>query len=189
MYLDEAEKGMSFRNYGNRLLLGGGSHRTGKRGGNWEELSDFAAQYYPNAKEVGRWATQDCMSLDGIPYIGQYSRRTPHLYVATGFNKWGMTSSMVAADLLTDRITGKCNPYASVFSPSRSMLHPQLLANTAEALLGWLTPTVPRCPHLGCALKYNSQEHTWDCSCHGSRFTENGRLIDNPATGDKKNMP
>jgi len=48
-----------------------------------------------------------------------------------------------------------------------------------------LTPTVPRCPHLGCALKYNKQEHTWDCPCHGSRFDENGELIDNPATDDK----
>ncbi len=41
-----------------------------------------------------------------------------------------------------------------------------------------------RCPHLGCALKWNPREHTWDCSCHGSRFGEDGRLLDNPATGD-----
>ena len=49
-----------------------------------------------------------------------------------------------------------------------------------------LTPTAPRCPHLGCALKYNRAEHTWDCPCHGSRFTEDGQLIDNPATDHKK---
>ena len=45
--------------------------------------------------------------------------------------------------------------------------------------------TVPRCPHLGCALKYNAQEHSWDCPCHGSRFTEDGKLLNNPATDDK----
>jgi len=54
---------------------------------------------------------------------------------------------------------------------------------------GLLTPTVPRCPHMGCALKYNRAEHSWDCSCHGSRFTEKGELIDNPATDDKKTPP
>lgn len=186
MYVDADDKGLSFRNYGKLLLLGGGSHRTGKQGGNWQELERFAHKYYPEAKSVNRWATQDCMSLDRIPYIGQYSRRTLDVYVATGFNKWGMTSSMVAAKLLTDLAQEKENPYAPVFSPQRSMLHAQLAVNGAESLLGLLTPTVPRCPHLGCALKYNPQEHSWDCPCHGSRFTEEGELINNPATDDKK---
>lgn len=186
MYLDESKTGLSFRNYGNLLLLGGGSHRTGKQGGNWQELSEFAHRHFPDAKEVTRWATQDCMSLDGIPYIGQYSRNTPDLFVATGFNKWGMTGSMVSAMVLSDLVQGKENPYVSLFSPSRSVLHPQLALNIAESTLGLLTPTVPRCPHLGCALKYNKQEHSWDCPCHGSRFTVDGQLINNPATDDKK---
>lgn len=186
MYVDESDIGLSFRTYGDLLLLGGGSHRTGKKGGNWQELSDFARKHYPNATEVARWATQDCISLDGMPYIGQYSKRTPDLYVATGFNKWGMTSSMVAAMLLADLVQGKENPYAALFSPSRSMLHSQLAINAAESVMGLLTPTVPRCPHLGCALKYNKQEHSWDCPCHGSRFTKDGQLIDNPATDDRK---
>ena len=135
------------------------------------------------------FSTQDCMTLDGIPYIGQYSARTPNLYVATGFNKWGMTSSMVAARLLTDLITGKDNPDASLFSPSRSILRPQLGINAWEATRNLLTPTPKRCPHMGCALKWNPQEHSWDCPCHGSRFTEDGKLIDNPATGDLSASP
>ena len=183
MYVDEAQTGMSFRNYQNLLLIGGGDHRTGKRGGNWRELSDFAARHYPDAEEKYRWATQDCMTLDGVPYIGQYSSRTPNFYVATGFNKWGMTSSMVAARLLTDRIMGRENPNAKVFSPSRTILRPQLAVNAFEAAVNLLTPSQKRCPHLGCALKWNQQERSWDCPCHGSRFAENGALIDNPATG------
>lgn len=185
MYIDESGKGLSFRGYNGLLLLGGGSHRTGKKGGNWAELSEFARFNYPKAREICRWATQDCMTLDSIPYIGQYSKNTPNLYVATGFNKWGMTSAMVSAMILKDLVQDKKNEYAEVFSPSRSILRPQLAINTAEALIGILTPTVPRCPHLGCALKYNPQEHSWDCSCHGSRFTEKGKLIDNPATDDR----
>ena len=188
MYVDESDTGLSFRNYKNLLLMGGGGHRTGKSGGNWRELEDFALRYYPDAKIITRWATQDCMTLDGIPYIGQYSKNTPNLLVTTGFNKWGMTSAMAGAMILTDIICGKKNRYESVFSPSRSILHPQLAINAAESIIGLITPTAPRCPHLGCALKYNPVEHSWDCPCHGSRFTEDGELIDNPATDDKKNM-
>ena len=150
MYVDEAQTGMSFRNYKNLLLVGGGDHRTGKQGGAWQELRDFA------------------------------------LYVATGFNKWGMTSAMVSAMVLCDLVQGKQSPYAEVFSPSRTILRPQLVVNGFEAVVNLLTPSAKRCPHLGCALKWNPQEHTWDCPCHGSRFTEEGRLIDNPATGNLK---
>ncbi|MBP3705800.1 MAG: FAD-dependent oxidoreductase [Clostridia bacterium] len=186
MYLDENEKGFSFREYNDMLIIGGGSHRTGKKGGNWKEISDFANKYYPTATEVCRWATQDCMTLDGVPYIGEYSNNTNDLYVATGFNKWGMTSSMVAARLLFDLVLERNNQYTELFSPSRSILRPQLLINAFESTLNLITPTTPRCPHLGCALKWNKYERSWDCPCHGSRFSEKGQLIDNPATDDLK---
>ncbi len=185
MYVDEEKKGLSFRSYGDLILLGGGSHRTGSKGGNWDELEKVAKKYYPDAEEVTRWATQDCMTLDSIPYIGNYSKLTPDLYVATGFNKWGMTSSMVSAMILTDMICGRKNKYEKVYSPSRTILHPQLAINMFESVKGLVTPTVPRCPHMGCALKYNKEEHSWDCPCHGSRFDESGELINNPATNDK----
>ena len=185
IYVDENDKGLSFRNYGDTLLLGGGGHRTGKNGGGWSELREFAAKNYENTREVCHFATQDCKTLDDIAYIGQYSKNTPWLYVATGFNKWGMTNSMVAAQILTDLITDKPNEFAKVFTPSRSILRPQLMINIGETAVNMLTPTAPRCSHLGCALKYNKQEHSWDCSCHGSRFASDGRVIDNPAKKDK----
>lgn len=182
IYIDENEKGLSFRSYDDILLLGGGAHRTGKNGGGWAELRKFAAKYYPDAKEVCHFATQDCKTLDNIAYIGQYSANTPNFFVATGFNKWGMTSATVASNILCDLVTGRKNEYSSVFSPSRSIFHKQLLTNACESVLGLITPVTPRCSHLGCALKYNKQEHSWDCACHGSRFTDDGRVIDNPAT-------
>ena len=186
MFVDEAMDGLSLRSHDGLLILGGGSHRTGKPGGGWKALEQAAAQYFPGATIHSRWATQDCMSLDGIPYIGQYSARTPDLFVATGFNKWGMTASMVAANVLTDLVLGRYNAYAQVFSPSRSILHRQLAINALESVTHLLGFGKKRCPHMGCALKWNPQEHTWDCPCHGSRFAENGQLIDNPATGDLK---
>ena len=189
MYLDCEPNGLSIRGAGKWLLLGGGGHRTGKQGLNWKLPENAAAQYGPQAKTVARWATQDCMTLDGIPYIGRYSGATPDLYVAAGFQKWGMSTSMVAATVLTDLIRGKENPYAPVFLPQRSMLHPQLLRNGMEAALHLLRPTKPRCPHLGCALQWNQAERSWDCPCHGSRFDENGKLLNNPATADMHHPP
>ena len=182
MYRDADPKGLSFRSAGKYLLLGGGSHRTGKKGEGWQDTA--AKQYYPQSKIAFRWATQDCMTLDGMPYIGRYSKNTPNLFVATGFHKWGMTGSMVAAGLIADLVQGKENPYEELFSPSRSMLHPQLAVNAFEAVVHLLKPTVPRCPHMGCALKWNSREHSWDCPCHGSRFSEDGKRLNNPADGD-----
>lgn len=184
MYVDENLKGLSFRQSGGLLLLGGGSHRTGKDGGSFKELDKFAREYYPDSTSKYQWSAQDCMSLDHIPYIGQYSKKTPDLLVATGFNKWGITSSMVSAKILSGMILDKTPDYAHIFSPDRSVLKPQLLVNGLESTVHLLKPTAPRCPHLGCALTWNKYEHSWDCPCHGSRFDEKGRLIDNPATCD-----
>lgn len=184
MYLAAEKNGFSFRNHGSQLLIGSGGHRTGKRSNGWQDLEGFAQEQYPQGSVVARWANQDCMTLDGMPYIGRYSKGTPNLYVATGFNKWGMTNSMAAAMVLTDLIQGKTTPYASLFSPVRSMLHSQLAVNLLESGLHLLKPTKPRCPHLGCALHWNPQERSWDCPCHGSRFSKEGKLLDNPATGD-----
>ena len=177
MYRDAEKSGFSFRNYQDILIIGGGSHRTGKKNTGWLELEQLRERYYPNTEVVARWATQDCITLDCVPYIGQYSPATPNLYVATGFNKWGMTSSMLAAEILTDMVQVKTHAYASIFSPSRSPLRPQLLYNVLESTMNLLTPTTPRCPHMGCALKWNKQENSCDCHCHRSSFKEEVNLL------------
>lgn len=186
MYIDEADTGLSFRNYKNFLLIGGGGHRTGKTGGGFQKVRQKAAELYPGSREAYAWAAQDCMSLDGLPYIGKYSRWKQDFYVASGFQKWGMTGAMVSAMVLSDMVQEKKNPWSGIFSPQRSIWTPQLFINGWEAAENLLTFSEKRCPHLGCALKWNSTEHTWDCPCHGSRFEEDGTLIDNPATGDIK---
>lgn len=186
MYVDESKNGLSFRNYGDFLLLGGGSHRTGKDGGNWAELRKVVAKYYQSSSEIAYWAAQDCMSLDSMPYIGGYSANTHRLFVASGFNKWGVTGAMVAAKILCDCVTENKNEYAQLFLPDRNMLRPQLLLNAVESAIGFVGFTGKRCPHLGCSLKWNKAEHSWDCPCHGSRFDEDGMVLDNPANGNLK---
>ena len=185
-YVDIGAAGFYFRNYQNLLLIGGGDHRTGEGGDGFAAIRQFAAHYFPSATQQKAWVTQDCMSLDGAPCIGKYSLFTPNIYVATGFNEWGMTSSMVAATLLCDAILEKENAFAPVFSPQRSLLRKQLFVNAKTTLVDFISPTTKRCSHLGCALKWNSAEHSWDCPCHGSRFDADGHLLDNPATKNSR---
>lgn len=189
MYVEDKTNGLSFRRWGDLLLLGGGGHRTGHKGGGWDQLRAFAKGWYPDAQEVAHWATQDCITLDGGAYVGQYSPRTPDLFVTTGFNKWGWTTAMAGGEILCDMLQGKANLYAPAFAPDRPMPLAAALGNAGEAALDLLRPTAPRCPHMGCALRYNPQERSWDCPCHGSRFDENGGLIDNPSTDDLKHRP
>ncbi len=189
MYVAAEDDGYSFRMAGELLLLGGGGHRTGKNGGDWRELELAAQRWYPKAKIVGRWAAQDCITLDGGAYVGQYSAKTPELFVATGFNKWGMSTALAGAELLCDLVQGRANVYAPAFDPSRPLAKAAALGNAASATLNILTPTAPRCPHLGCALRYNKAQHSWDCPCHGSRFDAEGQLLDGPATDDLQKRP
>ena len=119
-YLDADTKGWSLQQRGDKLLLSGGLHRCGEnRGDSYERLRAQAKLWFPEAHETGAWSSQDCVTMDGLPYIGRYGSATPHLHVAAGFGRWGMTNSMVAATLITAEILGNHYPYADVFSPSR----------------------------------------------------------------------
>lgn len=121
MYYGIDKDGLSFRSSEEFMLLGGGSHRTGKAEDSqvYKHLKLKADKYYPNAEEAAFWSAQDCITHDGIPFIGRYSYFRPYWYVATGFKKWGMTSSMIAAMVISDLICGRKNPYEEVFSPQR----------------------------------------------------------------------
>lgn len=123
MYLDADPNGYTFRNYKNYLIIGGGGHRAGKYNplNAYHEIEESARKWYPELKTAYKWSNQDCMTPDGIPYIGTYSASTPNIYVATGFNKWGMTSSMVSAIILKDIICFGKSEYQKVFHPRRMM--------------------------------------------------------------------
>ena len=184
MGADGTGNGISFRRCGDLLLLGGGAHRTGTAGGGFAALEKEVAALLPAARVVKRFAAQDCMTLDGMPYVGRYAMGLADVFVATGFGKWGMTSAMLSAMLLRDLICKNSTPYAALFAPNRHMPPLRLLRETGAVLRHYLRPTLPRCPHLGCALRFNRQERSWDCPCHGSRFTPEGKLIDAPAKSD-----
>jgi glycine/D-amino acid oxidase-like deaminating enzyme/nitrite reductase/ring-hydroxylating ferredoxin subunit len=216
---------------GDRLLIqtGGEGHKPGRPGEDESEkydvLEDFLRRHWPDAGPIEyRWSTQDYMSVDRVPFVGRLSRRSEHVYVATGFNKWGMTSGTVAAEILADAVLGRENPWASLYDSKRidlrasapklvkenasagAMFFKQRLARGAKrspeelapgegALLniGGLKRAVykdeggevhvlsPVCRHLWCYVEWNEAERTWDCPCHGSRYTGDGRVIQGPS--------
>lgn len=149
-YLGIDSQKLSFRSHGQTLLLGGSGHRTGENtlGGNYETLETAAKRFWPQSRVSARWSAQDCIPMDGIPYIGQYAKHHPDWLVATGFQKWGMSSSVVASMILSDLAQNTPPmPEADVFSPQR--FHPaasakQLADDTVHAVCGlgrsFLTP-------------------------------------------------
>lgn len=194
MYYGIDRSGFSFRQSGAYLLFGGAGHRTGenKFGGQYDRLLGAAGRRFPEGQVVSMWSAQDCMPLDDIPYIGQFSRGTKDVYVATGFKKWGMTHAMVAAQVLSEKILWGKASVGDVFRPERfhagaSMC--SLMDEGTHAVKGlakgyMATPEEKRCTHMGCQLSLNPEEKSWDCPCHGSRFTLEGKRIDGPARKD-----
>ena len=136
------EDGLSFRSWGNYLLLGGSGHRTGenRQGGQYRHLEQIARQYWPHHRILCRWSAQDCIPMDGIPYIGQYAESRPYWLVATGFQKWGMSTSMAAAEILRDLALNRTpSPESRIFSPHRFQLTAsvnQLAEDSLHALRG-----------------------------------------------------
>lgn len=126
MYINSETPAVSFRTAKkdgkDLLLIGGMGHKTGERkdiSDRYKNLEAIAKKYYPDCKIPYHWCTEDCISLDKIPYIGEFSSLMPNVYVGTGYKKWGMTTSNVAANIITDEILGKQNPYEEVFTSTR----------------------------------------------------------------------
>ena len=130
MYINSEQPTFSYRfvngsNEKKLLLVGGADHKTGSKidlSNAYNILEDEVRKYYPDCKVLYKWNTEDCITLDKIPYIGEFSHFMPNMYIGTGFNKWGMTSSNVAGNIIVDKILGRENEYENVFKATR--LHP-----------------------------------------------------------------
>lgn len=189
----------------------------------YEALQKFAVETFGIGAFCCRWSAQDMTTLDKIPYIGPITKNEERVMVATGFRKWGMTGTHLAAMLMRDRIMQKENPYADIFSPQRFEADPMVkkfisantdvagqlvkgkldmrdqsldaLKNDEGAVVringkragaykdqdGNLYLVDTTCTHMGCEVKWNSGDRTWDCPCHGSRFACTGEVVEGPA--------
>jgi len=126
MYINAEDPARSLRyqntENGELILIIGENHKTGQGKDtikHYEALADFASEIFTIQDIPYRWSTQDCMTMDGLPYIGHFTSDTPNMYIATGFGKWGMTNSMVSAILLRDLIVKGKSSWQDVYNPSR----------------------------------------------------------------------
>lgn len=201
MYLSTGGSTRSIRSVvdGDRrlLLVGGEGHKTGTDSDTmkyYERLEGWANERYGLAEPRYRWATQDNVSIDKVPYVGRLTRGSDHVFTATGFGKWGMTNGTVSAMILSDHIVGRPNDWAALYDSKRvkpAASAQKFLRENGEVAAHFVGDRVshgknPRCTHLGCVLRSNNAEGTWDCPCHGSRFDADGNVIQGPAIAPLK---
>ena len=209
------------------LIVSGESHKTGEESNTedrYRRLQNWAQEHFDVQSVEYRWSAQDNYSVDGMPFIGRYTRGSDHLFTATGFGAWGMTNGTLAGMLLSDAILGRENPWAGLYDSNR--IKPlagakdfvkenlkvaghfvgdrivkqgkdnveELLPGEAAVLgtgigavaafrddAGELHSVSATCTHLGCLVQWNNGERSWDCPCHGSRFSCDGAVLHGPA--------
>ncbi|QUE87167.1 FAD-dependent oxidoreductase [Exiguobacterium alkaliphilum] len=104
-------------------MFGGENHLSGHKKETftcYENLGEFAHRHFGLESFTHHWSAQDLITLDKVPYIGRMTNDTPHVFVATGFSKWGMSQGIVAARVITDLIMQRRNRYDDLYDPSRS---------------------------------------------------------------------
>jgi len=222
--------GFEYRRVGENILIDGVPVRTGQKPyrSKYRIIEHHLEENFGRYKEITRFCSQDCITLDKLPYAGRYSHFADNVFVVTGFNKWGMTNSYITAKVVADMVLGKKDKNAdfkeNIYSPQRVALFVNLIetvsnvgvigASFANDLLNVDAKKFERikngqgavikykghrvgasrddngkvnlisavCPHLGCNLKWNKDERTFDCPCHGSRFNCKGNIVNNPST-------
>jgi Rieske Fe-S protein len=208
------------------LIVGGEGHKVGEQdetSARYAALESWAREHFGLSAVDHQWSAQDPMSPDQLPYVGALTPGNSHVFVATGFSKWGMTNGTAAAAILCDTIAGRDNALANVVSSNRFdpvAAGPTLIkenVGVAKHLLGGRFSRPVRaaglepgegaivreqgrrtaafrdkhgtlhefgsaCTHLGCEVRFNDAERSWDCPCHGSRFDAvDGSVLEGPA--------
>lgn len=211
----------SIRYYKDYLIYGGNSHKMSTHI-NYEKnhkalIQSFEKNWEENIDMI--WSTHDIITEDGMPYIGKVKEEENRFFIATGFNKWGMTNGTLAGKMIADMILGNENPYTELMKPYRKYN----LKRTLELMKNGLGTgkiyiqrkinrnpdfykknvrvykkegiyygeyidekkikhtVYHKCPHMGCSLLFNFKDTTWDCPCHGSRFSIDGDTIEGPS--------
>lgn len=114
MYLSAGSPSRSVRdapddNGNRRLLVGGNGHGVGRvssEAQHVDELREWVAAHFTGAVETHAWSAQDYRSHDSHPYIGRLPRGRGRFHVATGFDKWGMATAVMAARSISGEILG-----------------------------------------------------------------------------------
>jgi hypothetical protein len=196
---------------GDRLLVGGAGHPGGSRK---EARVLGAGTGFVGEEELSRRDADALLVGPGlhscrrIVYVGPILPGDDKIFVATGFDKWGMTNSTAAALAFAS-----WSPHELSGIPNALQANLEVGFNLAK---GWITPVLrfgdrtpseggvvsgppwdmearsvvngvehrvsPVCPHLGGIVNWNDADESWECPLHGSRFAPDGTLLEGPAT-------
>jgi glycine/D-amino acid oxidase-like deaminating enzyme/nitrite reductase/ring-hydroxylating ferredoxin subunit len=194
------------------LVALGGRLQTGHDGDVAQYFRDLEHWVRANLK-VGeaayRWGNEDYDTADRVPFAGQAGKSAEGLYVATGFNGWGISNGTAAATMIADQIRGRPNLWTALYDPCRPAsdefnqgADTQSRMNSIDGIVpgqggvivrgknkfavrknpdGTLHALSASCTHKGCVVTWNNAEQTWDCPCHGSIFSADGAVIHGPA--------
>ena len=212
---------------GRYLVAGGQSHKTGEEPdtpARYAAIERWAQETFGVGPAAYRWSAHDYVPVDEMPYVGKLPFGNGRVWVATGYNKWGLTNGTAAAIQIADAVAGRPNAWAETFDANRadvvasaaSFVKENLdvaarfvgdrvrhLAGRDPAELGPDEGAVVEadgrtvgayrdadgklhgvsltCTHLGCHVNWNPAERSWDCPCHGSRYTVDGEILHGPA--------
>jgi Rieske Fe-S protein len=197
------------------LLVGGEGHKTGSGGSTLERyraLVDWTTARFDVDEVAWRWATEDYVPDDSLPFVGPVWPLPTQVLVATGYAKWGFTNGTAAAMAMAATVAGEPAPdWAPDWDTRRLDLRngarqaAKFNGDVAAKLVsGWaaglartrrLPPTVTPpdgeggqlsgvCTHLGGIVRWNDGDGCWDCPLHGSRFEADGKLLHGPAVKD-----
>jgi nitrite reductase/ring-hydroxylating ferredoxin subunit len=194
------------------LVVLGPAFVTGLEGdvaGRFQELEAWTRRNFRVGDTIWRWVNEDYDTADRVPYVGEPSKKERGLYVATGFNGWGISNGAAAGLLICDQVQGRTNPWSELYNPrrrgskkfnkggdSQSQVrtideiprgHGGVLLRGKSKLAIWKSPNgrahalSASCTHAGCTVTWNNADLTWDCPCHGSMFSATGEVLHGPA--------
>jgi glycine/D-amino acid oxidase-like deaminating enzyme/nitrite reductase/ring-hydroxylating ferredoxin subunit len=193
------------------LVVLGSKFPTGHDGDVAKHFRDLEAWTRRNL-EVGevawRWVNEDYDTADRVPFAGALSK-APGLYIATGFNAWGISNGTAAGILIAEQILGGSPDWAPVYDPMRKVPRKFNKGGNSQSFVHSLDEIEPgggavmnlgrgkiavwkeangnphavsaSCTHKGCIVTWNNADRTWDCPCHGSIFATDGSVIHGPA--------
>ena len=135
---------------GEKLIVGGAGHTVGRAdspSAGIDELAKWTALHYPGAVQTHSWSAQDYTPVDELPYVGPLLPKFEKIFVATGFDKWGMSNGVAAALALSSQILGgrmdwrrafaSWNPHEAAGITTALMANLEVGFNLAK---GWVTP-------------------------------------------------
>ena len=110
MFLGAGDTPHSIRWHDGSLLVGGSGHDVGRQSAGFDpygELEEWTRERWPGAEPTHRWSAQDYTPSSRIPFVGYLPRGRGRAYLATGYDKWGMTGAVAAALLLEADLAGR----------------------------------------------------------------------------------